>query len=100
MSGDSYAQSGRKKRQKVLASGSQVPKHRGSKDTKRWCKGVPGREHVWIWEEWKHSRSFNYDPCVSIAVCKACRRNGNTVQWRGRERLTWEDRHRMHGPAF
>lgn len=93
MSADSYAQSGRKKRQKVLASGAEVPKHRRSKDTKRWCKGIVGREHVWTFEEWRHSRSFRYAAPLTVELCKNCRREKGLVG-----RRMWRGTH--FGPAF
>lgn len=71
MSADSWAQSGRRKRQKVLAKNAEAPKHRNRKDTKRWCRGVVGREHEWIFQEWrKFSRGG--DPPMTERVCSAC----------------------------
>jgi hypothetical protein len=52
------------------------PKHHSHKDTKRWCKGKPGREHkpgwihkgTWIrWQEW-------------VKGCEVCGKQ----DWRGR----------------
>lgn len=75
--GTSYAQAGRKKRQKTLASGAQVPKHRSSKDTKRWCKGIEGREHRWTFEEWRAARGCN--PVITARVCAACRKQAELI---------------------
>lgn len=32
-----------------ISAGECRPQHRSSKDTRRWCKGVDGREHCWQW---------------------------------------------------
>ena len=32
----------------------EVPRPGNNKDTKRWCKGVVGREHHGKWVEWLH----------------------------------------------
>lgn len=71
MSADSYAQSGRRRKQKVLARNSETPKHRSSKDTKRWCKGIVGREHVWTYRGWKN---LDFNPPITAKVCANCRR--------------------------
>jgi len=79
MGSSSYRQAGREKKQRVLADGRQVPKHRSHKDTKRWCKGVEGREHDWTVEEWKHDRNWRArgvqsDRHHSVIICRNCRR--------------------------
>lgn len=33
----------------------EVPRHRSRKNTRRWCKGVPGREHTPVCKRAKHS---------------------------------------------
>lgn len=54
-----------------------VPKHRSSKNTKRWCKGVQGREHELAWEIWKGNRmcgiSSDWQPAM-VRVCVKCRK--------------------------
>jgi hypothetical protein len=81
LSGDSYAQAGRKKRQKVLATNAETPKHRSGKDTKRWCRGVPGREHVWLWREWRWSAYFyaRNGKVDSEEYCKNCKKLGRRL---------------------
>lgn len=74
MGADSYRQGGRQKRQKTLASVAQVPKHRSSKDTKRWCRGVPGREHQWRWQEYLPSYPHRANIVWSESRCKNCRK--------------------------
>jgi hypothetical protein len=55
---------------------AQVPPHRSSKDTKTWCKGVHGREHV---PQWEFSYSSGYSsleayPGVLQLRCAGCRK--------------------------
>jgi hypothetical protein len=40
----------------------------GKKDTKRWCKGVVGREHV---TEWKNKYP-SFRQCIHVLTCKTC----------------------------
>lgn len=44
--------------------GPEAPAHRSRKDTKRWCRGVVGREHVYVW--------FRIEPCVFRCWIRAC----------------------------
>lgn len=73
--------------------------HRSKKDTKRWCRGVVGREHIWIYDEWRRMREFaqKHSIVYSVEVCRVCRKEGRHV-WP----TLWvdEDGRRLHGPAF
>jgi hypothetical protein len=51
------------------------PRHRSSKDTKRWCRGVVGREHEWADAE----RRYGHRVVLYIQACRRCRKE------RGRE---------------
>jgi hypothetical protein len=48
----------------VIADAPQEIKTKSKKDTKKWCKGVVGREHksVWVYAEllWAHRRSEEF----------------------------------------
>jgi len=54
------------------------PAKRRKKNTRRWCKGVPGREHIVVVE--RHSQ-YGYDCgkrwgnwywCLHVETCSAC----------------------------
>lgn len=56
------------------------PKHRATKDTKRWCKGKPGRLHRFLWQEdlpyvrtgWIDRRRY----VLEHPVCLDCGKHG------------------------
>jgi hypothetical protein len=54
----------------------QVPKHRASKDTKRWCKGIDGREHVpqWEFDYLSYLSPRDAYPGLLRLRCAACRK--------------------------
>lgn len=71
-------------------------KHRAGKDTRRWCRGVVGREHEWTFDEWKHSRSARYEAPVTMELCKHCRKEKGIV----RDRRWWYRSAQTLGPAY
>lgn len=48
----------------------EIPKHRSSKDTKRWCKGKVGREHDYVWVAYRPFERPSFD--ASIQECSKC----------------------------
>lgn len=52
----------------------QIPKHRSSKDTRRWCKGVVGRKHVTKWVENRDYIEMHEGRVYSQLVCVNCRK--------------------------
>lgn len=101
-------------------------KHRATKDRRRWCKGIEGREHVWHWAESR--RGYRRSPAVveSHMECANCRRHRglayalceygnrrNPPEWSSDARRTFEETpvyldgryqlvypHKFYGPAF
>jgi hypothetical protein len=67
---------GWRKRRNPNLRDAQVPKHRASKDTKRWCKGINGREHVPQWEfTWGSWITVGHGyPGLLQLRCAACRK--------------------------
>lgn len=56
---------------------SEIPKHRSSKDTKRWCGGKPGRLHDYQYEEYLITRRagpWDGTPPRSVLRCTKCRK--------------------------
>ena len=96
---------------KAIAEASQgeVPKHRSSKDTRRWCKGIVGREHQFKYEEDRKmntlmSRFPDHENVVeSVEVCTACRKERNHI-WRGFGGSIWNPATKRYqlkfGPGF
>jgi hypothetical protein len=61
-------------------------RHQSHKDTKHWCGGRPGREHILIWEtmhsfEWKAPRG-EIGKIVSITQIQKCFICGKHMQYR------------------
>lgn len=54
-------------------------RHRSRKDTRRWCKGVVGREHRWVYVEdfrranWYAGRA---SAVASVLACAQCGQHG------------------------
>jgi hypothetical protein len=73
------------------ARDKEVPKHRSSKDTKRWCRGKLGTEHDYQYAEWRLA-GFRPGVVYSHLVCTQCGKHGNAyvgLGWGGN-----------HGPGF
>ena len=52
---------------RATKNGPEVAPHRSKKDTRRWCRGKVGREHVW---ETRHDHSMWLAFCIDrCAVC-------------------------------
>lgn len=58
--------------------------HRSRKNTKRWCKGKPGREHAFVWE-----RSHRFAD-TNVYRCAAC---GKEADWCLGDLLTYKKCH-------
>ena len=54
----------------------EVPKHSNKKNTKRWCKGVVGREHHLIWV--KSRRHFS---TTMVLLCDVCKKELDYCWW-------------------
>jgi hypothetical protein len=49
-------------------NGPHIPKHQGKKKkTKKWCKGIEGREHVI-----KHTNHPRYSAYAHVDLCEIC----------------------------
>jgi hypothetical protein len=46
----------------------------GRKDTKRWCKGVVGREHVWKRVPWSGTAWLRKQNPYVIDECENCKK--------------------------
>lgn len=60
-------------------------KHRSKKDTKRWCRGVEGREHKWEFGESKSSRDWNGrgwrgGAPETALICAGCKRERSVAR--------------------
>lgn len=87
----------------------EVPKHRASKDTKRWCLGRVGRRHqcAWqmVWQPWASKKDY---PDVLQLRCQAPGCNKTILEsfrmsrnWPPRVGSTWPSRHDPSGvPAI
>lgn len=63
---------------------TQVGKHRAKKDTKRWCKGVAGREHVWVYTlftKWFWAKDEYF------WKCSVCRKEDWSRDWQGQKKI-------------
>jgi len=71
----------------------EVPKHRSSKNTKKWCKGKVGVQHVGepvTYAEWKHCPPESFGRRVGwwVLICKNCRKELDwyyPIKWMKRE---------------
>lgn len=65
----------------------------GQKDTKRWCKGVEGREHKWKWENYTAFRhpvlADKPYPIWLRKYCSVCTKWGVSAYGRGTKK--WDD---------
>lgn len=60
----------------------EVPKHRSKKNTKRWCKGIIGREHKYRYVEWLGSFKTifpGHTQVYSVEECENCRKQGKLI---------------------
>jgi hypothetical protein len=76
------------------------PKHRARKNTIAWCRGVPGRQHVWHWVADQRLSRATYDslPPNSIQACANCRRRSGKClpeNW-----TRFREGKPLYGPAF
>jgi hypothetical protein len=58
---------------------SEVPKHKSSKNTRKWCKGKEGKEHNPIWvDKSKYEFHYRYE-----YVCQTCQKIlGSYWEWK------------------
>lgn len=63
----------------VISDAPEQPRTKSKKDTKKWCKGVAGRDHKWAW--------------VYRDILPNChyRRDGATVEFQEKPLLTLEE---------
>lgn len=59
------------------------PKPRSKKNTRKWCKGVTGREHVLVIQKdprwnWACENGRTWWPCAHQEVCETC---GKVLRW-------------------
>lgn len=55
----------------------EIPKHSSKKDTKRWCRGKVGVEHMPKLMGWMETK--NYDPInkwdLKVWICESCKKH-------------------------
>jgi hypothetical protein len=48
------------------------------KNTRKWCKGIPGRHHMPIWQESKYGRLRRLHDLVMEVACETCGKHFET----------------------
>ena len=66
-----------------VALGECRPRHRSRKDTRRWCRGRAGVEHVWtlVCGDWKDRDDVEHGYRNEHEVCVACGRDRKRFWW-------------------
>lgn len=106
---------GRARRQHTKGAPEEMRHRRAKKDTRRWCRGVEGREHQWVWREDRQAGGWQrrQNIVASILACRECQKHrgygyrvgpylsrGNPPEWSSAARLTFEEQTRRHLPTF
>lgn len=68
-----YPTSGTNRNRAVIASPEpEQQRSASSKDTRRWCLGVDGREHDLVWQFWFDTWRFSTPRDYQRRVCLSC----------------------------
>lgn len=69
--------------EQCITEGYCPPKHRGHRDTKRWCRGKVGREHRYQWHadllNWLYARLMRY--MIEHPVCLDCGKHRHEARY-------------------